>query len=402
MTRAADLQWRRDHRGTLELRGKVWTNRYTEEAVDPETGEIHRRRRRDKLDPQIRSRVAADAELDRLWSMLAPRDLKPGAEVMAVDYLDRFLAVIVPTKLKEATSQPTYKGIIKRILRPAFKGRRLADVDTLVLQSLLAEQRKAGKSPNTLKLYRAVALRILKHAALDGFAVQQINPRAIPLSAQEDRDADDDEQRWISREEATRILAAASHPRRAFWATLYFAGPRGVEAVGLRRRDVDFEKRVIRIRQNAVDGKAGRSLKTKRSRRDVPMLPELAAILTEYLAQHWQPNERDLLFPTSKGTALRPDFIRRRWLRPLLEQLGIDPPPPPDMPKEDQPPRVGLHAFRHGTAVLLAGLGYDLMAIQHFLGHSDAETTQRYLHAADVRARTATDALYDQQQKAAT
>lgn len=42
---------------------------------------------------------------------------------------------------------------------------------------------------------------------------------------------------------------------------------------------------------------------------------------------------------------------------------------------------LGFHDLRHTYGSLLAQAGADVLSIKNAMGHSDPQTTQRYLHA---------------------
>jgi len=322
--RTTGLQWERLSVGSPEQRGPVWSFRVVEQAVDPDTGEVIRRRRRERLGTvtQFRTRRAAELELERHRSALAPATLLPGRDVSAADYCEHFLAVRAAVKRRR--TELAYQRIIRGVLKAACGDRRLADVDAAFVQGIIAkysgndcpaDERRAR---TTLKLWRDVILRMLRQAARDGYSVHKIDARALELPSEK---RVMQEPRWFERSEVDRILAAAGWPQKAIFAATYFAGLRIGEALGLRGTDVLHDARLVRVRQNVVDGRIGPP-KTTGSRADIPLLPELAAILREYMDHHWRPNEHDLLFTTDKGAPLDSEFVRTRWLAPLLQELA--------------------------------------------------------------------------------
>jgi len=101
------------------------------------------------------------------------------------------------------------------------------------------------------------------------------------------------------------------------WAVLGLTGCRAGEVFALKRTDIDFEKRVIRIRRT-LDA-ATRQMhapKSRSSSADLPIPDALAERLRTFLAQHWRENEADLQQSgqangTKQSCAQAPDHAER-------------------------------------------------------------------------------------------
>jgi site-specific recombinase XerD len=157
----------------------------------------------------------------------------------------------------------------------------------------------------------------------------------------------------------------------ALLAILYGLGLRVGEVCRLRVQDVDFERRLLVIRET----------KFYKSRL-VPFGPKLEALLKAYLqlkAKHWGSFAPDApLFSLRGGRAINPCTVSQTF-HLLLPQLPIEIPP------GCSPPR--LHDLRHSFAVgaLLRWYrsGADpqahLLALATFLGHVDVNSTAVYL-----------------------
>jgi integrase len=116
---------------------------------------------------------------------------------------------------------------------------------------------------------------------------------------------------WLEVWEAALVLQAAKHyePGRGPFAAIPFmyplvatyllTGARDAEVKGLELADLSFERGVVSIRRNQWRG-----LKTKRSRREVPMWPQLREILLAYLNGPHAPKGK-LLFPSPRHTQER-------------------------------------------------------------------------------------------------
>jgi integrase len=80
----------------------------------------------------------------------------------------------------------------------------------------------------------------------------------------------------------------------------------------------------------------------------------------------WQGDE-DLVFPSLKGTPVHIPNLRKRVLRPVLEEI--------------ETPWAGFHTFRHTCASMLFELGANAVQVQRWLGHhSPAFTLSTYVH----------------------
>jgi integrase/recombinase XerC len=137
---------------------------------------------------------------------------------------------------------------------------------------------------------------------------------------------------------------------------LYGAGLRIGEALALDRSAVGAAP--AGLRSLRVTGKGGKE-------RLVPILPEIAAALADYLAACPQPAAPGApLFVGVRGKRLQAALVRRR-MQGLRRRLGL-------------PENATPHALRHSFATHLLAGGADLRAIQELLGHASLSTTQGY------------------------
>ena len=86
--------------------------------------------------------------------------------------------------------------------------------------------------------------------------------------------------RFLSADEARRIIEAAPEPLSTMFATLAMTGIRCGELLGLQVDDLDFERRLIFIRRSAWYGRFERS--RARQARALPMPAPLAEMLVEF------------------------------------------------------------------------------------------------------------------------
>ena len=148
----------------------------------------------------------------------------------------------------------------------------------------------------------------------------------------------------------------------------------------LKRTDIDFEKRVIRIRRT-LDA-ATRQMHAPKSRSssdDLPIPDALAERLRTFLAQHSRENEADLLFCNKVGKPMVRNKVALK-LQATLKDLGIE--------------RAALHAFRHMASSELIENGVAPSVVQRQMRHSNARITlQKYAHVIGDAQRRAVDTL---------
>ena len=171
----------------------------------------------------------------------------------------------------------------------------------------------------------------------------------------------------------------ASNDDRAFGVVLdvlRMAGLREQEAVHLQWQDVDFKRGMLLVRSKP---KMGFTIKDKEER-DVPMPDALVDVLKKWKAE--RPKTELVL-----GT--RGDKPNRKWLRALkrlarrakLNCGRCDP-----CKERQECAHWTLHSFRWSYATRLAQNGVDVRTIMGLMGHSDIQTTLRYLAPMEAKA----------------
>jgi integrase len=167
------------------------------------------------------------------------------------------------------------------------------------------------------------------------------------------------------------------------------------ELLALRVEDVTLtgKRKVVRVRRALKsDGTIGPP-KSRRSRRDVSIHPEVAQRLAHHTA-----NKRpsDLLFTAPKGGMWVPSNLHRRYWAPALAAAQRCPKhPPPEPPKPKTGPRRKLrvdevstcdcptrlhrvprwHDLRHTHVSLCVEAGWDQTRVQRRVGHESISTT---------------------------
>jgi integrase/recombinase XerD len=170
--------------------------------------------------------------------------------------------------------------------------------------------------------------------------------------------------RLLSTPDITRPLGLRD---RAVLEVFYSCALRRNELIELTLRDVDFERGTVFVR-------CGKGAKD----RYVPIGERALFWLRLYIdltrAQFVDQAYPELLFMSSKGTPMCPDWVSRK-VRRYLAAAGIK-------------KRGSCHLLRHTVATLMLEGGADIRYVAEMLGHARLETTQRYTRVSIDRLRT--------------
>lgn len=198
----------------------------------------------------------------------------------------------------------------------------------------------------------------------------------------------------LTESEVRLVLAQLDGVHRTIAGLLYGSGLRLMEAIRLRVKDVDFQRREIVVR----DGKGG---KDRRTVLPASLCGPLQSQLKRVRIFHEQdtqdglgpvylPHALDRKYPNAGHElgwqyffpAIRPaidprtGLYRRHHLGEKVFQRAI----------KSAVRRAGIlkpatsHTLRHSFATHLLEKGYDIRTVQELLGHNDVRTTQIYTH----------------------
>ena len=180
----------------------------------------------------------------------------------------------------------------------------------------------------------------------------------------------------LNQQELKELFAVRTLLKQRIVLTLiYSAGLRGQEVINLKISDVDFERKVIHIRQS----------KYKKDR-IVPLAESMAVGLKKYLRAEnpyiWLFNGKE---PDGRYSVRGLSWV----MRENLKKTSI---------KKD----VNLHSLRHSYATHLLEQGLNIVTVKELLGHADITTTMLYLHVAQcplLKPHSPLDRLYNYPKK---
>jgi len=151
-------------------------------------------------------------------------------------------------------------------------------------------------------------------------------------------------------------------------------GMRWGELVALRPVDVDLKNGVIAVRRVLVEVARKNSPTGQRvfvkdhPKDDEQRLVSIDKATCEQLREHMMTHgvrDTDLLFTSTKGTALSRNNFRTKYWAPAVKAAKI-------------PQTVTFHNLRAAHASWLLAGGADIIVVQERLGHRQITTTQQY------------------------
>jgi len=369
---------RRYQRGRIISRGKkrkVWVGIFREDRVRTD-GTIHRARRSVVLGSvkhvsKLQAIEALRPYLDAVNLAAIPK-AKAGRTLK--NFVQEWKHNVAPT-LKPSTVRAAESHLRTHIL-PTMGEMSLTAISTRNVQAFISALTAKGLTRKSCDNVLQTLYGLLRTARAWGYVSAVFDRSALSLP----REGEKKEERFFTAEQVKRIINASEEPYSTLWAVLGLTGCRAGEVFALRRSDLDFEKRVIRIRRTLdAATRQTHAPKSRSSSADLPMPDVLQKRLQIFLAQYWRENETDLLFCNTVGKPMVRNKVALK-LQETLKHLGIE--------------RAALHAFRHMATSELIENGVALSVVQRQMRHSDSRITlQKYAHVIGDAQGRAVDTL---------
>lgn len=286
------------------------------------------------------------------------------------DWLDEWLELYLPNI--EETTRIGYKTKIKNYIKPALGDIYVQSLRTQHVQKMVNDMIARGLSPKNIRdtynninaaMKKALVLRMIPFNPCEGVVlpklkkykadVYDVNMMHHILDIAKDTDM------------YLPLLLCTT------------AGLRRGELLALRWEDIDFHKKLLKIRRNMVRGEDDYIIKAPKSEagiRDICVGDEVIAYLnkekirymTDMMAYGRGFQDLGFVIRQEDGSPIRPDSMTRKWRR-FLEANSL--------------PSIRFHDLRHSNATALIQAGVNPRVVQQRLGHSDVQITlNTYTH----------------------
>ena len=310
------------------------------------------------------------------------------------DFIPQYLETVSVTM--SPTTLHLYEQVISNHILPKLGGKKLTDIKPLHVQKFikyLSELKTQHSSPNndsgklsaiTIRRYLCVLQSIFRLAVkLDIIAVNPTSGAKLTLPKKVAPKIE-----IFTKAEAAEMLNCLQTEPLQFQTFIQLAiitGARRGELVALKFSDFDYTKCEVTI-SRAVIKVDGSDYQIKPPKdyevRTVTVNEHCIELVKQLQAEQERERERlgskwagdEWLFTKWNGEIMNVQTPTRQFSK-FLERHGLK--------------HRKLHSLRHTSATLLLYGGINIRQVQSRLGHSELETTQKYLHhlsEADVEA----------------
>jgi integrase len=270
---------------------------------------------------------------------------------------------------RSPTTVKSYLDYFKSQILPVWKDVPLDDVKSVAVEQWL---RKLDLAPGTKAKIRNHLSAVFAHCIRHELYTK-LNPIAsVRQSAVRQSDPD-----ILTLDEMKSIIGGIeSQVIRVMVAVATASALRRSELRGLKFSDLNFDGLWFQLRRGIVN-KDETKLKTKASRKGVPMNPELAEMLQDWRSHSPYPTDDDWVFASPFTEGKRPywpDAAMKNHVRPAATAAGIT-------------KTIGWHTFRHSVGSHLGQSGENVKVVQELLRYASSRITQDVYQQADQGAK---------------
>lgn len=277
-----------------------------------------------------------------------------------------WLEEIADNYLKPTTIS-TYSRIMEKLVLPIIGNKRLSNISVADIQRCvnLTKNSSVRQSQQVKVVMSSILSQAIKRQLLFYNPAREVETPRSQSSEPE---------MW-NKDQLKRFLEKVKEynsPYYLAYVLLATLGLRRGETLGVRWKDIDFDKGCLHICQQvlAIDNQPTiSSLKTNSSNRILPLTPQVLDMFKEQFLRLKPSNLANLVFCTKNNTPISP----RNFYRDFQKQI-----------KNANLPRIKMHTLRHMAACFMRDAGVDMKTCQTMMGHSDISTTVKIYQHSDM------------------
>ena len=356
------MRRRRFQKPKIRNRGGYWIAQYRD---------LEGRKRKVSLGPvAITKKFDAELKLARLLEPLNTASAEPDPEMAFGAFVRQVYLPFYRRKWKASTATSN-EGRIELHFLSAFEERPIKSFSRDELQHFLDQKAAAGVSHSVANHLRWDLRQILRMAVVEGYLIR--NPAELLFVP---REALRFPKPRLTLEQVRLLLSVLDLRERVMAGLAILAGMRPGEIFALRRGDI--ENGYADIRRRVYQGKTD-SPKTFHSIRWAGLGEGLSRWLREWLDDLPLNGADAWVFPSERGTPLRPDNCWKRHFLPHLKPVGLE--------------WATFQVMRRTHATLLDELGVDPQVRADQMGHTVDVNQNQYTRSSLERRRSAVNRL---------
>lgn len=360
-------------RGSLKKRGQVW-------YVIVDTKDEDGKRKQRWINTHCEKKPDAERQLRDVLTKIDKHIYVDSSKIIFCDFLVDWLDNVIKPTI-ETTTWESYKLTVSSHLLPYFskiQGLLLQDVSPTILQKYFSSKHKGLEnrkplSGNTLRKHLAVISGSLNHAV----RMNQIsfNPAERVMLPKKEKFIGN----FYSLEDLEILMQNVSNTpiEAAVFITVYY-GLRRSEVLGLKWDAIDFDEKLIYIRESRVRYASKTIVKRPKNNSSIRTFPLIKNVGTylktlkqKQVANGTYENE-GYICCSDNGIPLEPDYLSHKFEH-IITKCGL--------------PKMRFHDIRHSTASYLLKIGLSMKEIQVWLGHSDVGTSMNIYGHIDTEMK---------------
>jgi len=368
-------------RGSVIKRGKTYTIIY-DKGINPKTGN-----RKQKTKGGFKYRKDAEAALRKILKELDDNPNIPSEESFSSFTL--YWYEDYKTRVSKTTADSRWHTINKHLIREnPFADKPISKIHQKEIDDLLRVKIESGLSTSTVNKVRQL-LNLVFQQALNWEMINKnpmIKSRKVSVKTKK-------MQIWTYEEIHKFLTVCKTNPLYLLYVIALYTGMRKGEILGLKWRDIDYTRKIIRVQRSLARTNEKTyiytDLKNTSSFREIPIPDFVLKELLNHkkLQEEWkkrfgeQYQDNNLVICEQDGSHFGPRKVGSE-MKTISTTANVT--------------QIRFHDLRHTHASILISEGVDIVKVSARLGHANPRTTtQTYAHLVASRDYDVADIFHN-------